>query len=433
LAVYLHLLQAVTVSGALNSLPAAGGDSPISFAPDSGTPHASSTFGRQLQDAQQASARPEPWGGSAGKRPANGRGIQRKDSSDTGSGPYAHVPVAIPPTDPIPFSFSFAPGIGNSEGAVGNGLMPFSGEGLLAGSQDQQSQSKDDAILQAVFEASAAQLGPADLAFAVKATPKDDTPPPPVPETPVPQNASEDRASALTATQQSATGQASTDEGRLLAIQSPAPAAPIRELRRTEGDNRSEISPQPEISPRPAAVPVAEQTSFHPPAAASEARVATIASAESTHAAGEPQVKPSEPLKQLSIQVGEGRQERVELRMVERAGELQVAVRAASPELTQALRQGLSDLVGRLDQRGFHAEAWRPGATASAVQGPAEIRQESTQAQRDSSQGQPGSSQQGRQQGNPNQSHRPQWVEELEGSLVGRGERFIGESNGNRR
>jgi hypothetical protein len=89
--------------------------------------------------------------------------------------------------------------------------------------------------------------------------------------------------------------------------------------------------------------------------------------------------------------------------------------------------------VGRLDQNGFHAEAWRPGATAGAVQGPAEMRQESTQSQRDNSQGQPGSFQQGRQQGNPNQSHRPQWVEELEGNLVGRGERSIGESDGNRR
>jgi hypothetical protein len=429
LAVHLHLLQAVTVTGALNGLPAAGGDSPISFAPDSGTPHGSGTFGRQLEDAQQASARPEPWGGAAGKKPASGRGIQTKDSSNTESGRYAPVHLAVSPTDPIPFSFSFALGTDVSQAAAGNETTPV---GLTPGSPDQQPQLKDDAIPQPVLEASVRLLGSQDLAFALKATPKDDTAAPPVLETP----ASADPTSALTAKPQPATGQASKDDGKLFANQSPVRVAPVRELRPTSGDGRSQsASPQPEISPRAQAVPVAEQTAFHPPAAAPEAHAATIASAESAGSAqaAEPQIKPSEPLKQLSLQVGETRQERVEVRMVERAGELQVAVRAASPELTQGLRQGLSDLVGRLDQNGFHAEAWRPAGTAGAVQGPAEMRQESTQAQRDSSQGQPGSSQQGRQQGNPNQSHRPQWVEELEGNLTGRGERSIGEFDGNRR
>ena len=419
----------MTVTGALNGSPAAGGDSPISVAPDSGTPHASGTFGRQLEDAQQASARPEPWGGSSGKKPASGRGIQTKDSSDTGGGRYAPVHLAVAPTDPIPFSFSFALGTGIIQAAAGNDPTQ---QGLSGGSQDQQPEPKDEAIPPPVLEASVGQLGPEDLAFAVKATPKDDTAQPPVLETPP----SADPTSALAAKPQAATGQASKDDGKLLANQSPVRVAPVRDLRRTDGDGHSDsASPQPEISPRAAAVPVAEQTSFHTPAAAPEAHVATVASAVSTESAQapEPQIKPSEPLKQISLQVGDARQDRVEVRVVERAGELQVAVRAASPELTQGLRQGLSDLVGRLDQSGFHAEGWRPGATAGAVQGPAETRQESTQAQRDSSQGQPGSSQQGRQQGNPNQSHRPQWVEELEGSLVGRGERSIGESDGNRR
>ena len=322
--------------------------------------------------------------------------------------------LAVSPTDPIPFSFNFVPGTDTSEGAAGNEPTQ---ENLSAGSQDQQLQPKDEAIPQSVLEASVGQLGPEDLAFAVKAIPKD-TAPSPVLE-------------ATAAKSQAAPVQASKEDGRLLANQSPVRVAPVRELWRTEGDGTA--SPQPEISPRTAAVPVTEQTTFHPPASAPEPPVATVASAESTNlaqVAGEPQIKPSEPLKQLSIQVGDARQERVELRVVEQAGQLQVSVRAASPELTQGLRQGLSDLVGRLDQSGFHAEAWRPGATGGAVQGPAEARQENTQAQSDSSQGQPGSSQQGRQQGNPNQSQRPQWVEELEGSLVGGGEQSTGESYG---
>ena len=322
--------------------------------------------------------------------------------------------LAVSPTDPIPFSFSFAPGTDTSEGAAGNGPTQ---EGISAGSQDQQPQAKDETIPPSVLEASVGQLGPEDLAFAVKATPKNAAPPPVL--------------EAPGAKTQAAPGQASREDGRLLANQSPVRVAPVRELWQTEGDGTA--SPQPEISPRATAVPVAEQTLFHHQASAPEAPVATVASAESTNlaqAAGDPQIKPSEPLKQLSIQVGDARQERVELRVVEQAGQLQVAVRAASPELTQGLRQGLSDLVGRLDQSGFHAEAWRPGATAGAVQGPAETRQENTQAQSNGSQGQPGSSQQGRQQGNPNQSQRPQWVDELEGSFVGGGEQSTGESHG---
>jgi hypothetical protein len=322
--------------------------------------------------------------------------------------------LAVSPTDPLPFSFSFALSTDTSEGAAGNDPTQ---ENLSAGSQDQQLQPKDEAIPQAVLEAPVGQLGPEDLAFAVKATPKD-TAPSPVLESP-----------AVKAP--AAPVQTPREDGRLLANQSPVRVAPVRELWQTEGDGAA--SPQPEISPRTVAVPIAEQITFHPPASAPEAPVATVASAESTNlaqAAGEPQIKPSEPLKQLSIQVGDARQERVQLRVVEQAGQLQVAVRAASPELTQGLRQGLSELVGRLDQSGFHAEAWRPGGTAGAVQGPAETRQENTQAQSDGSQGQPGSSQQGRQQGNPNQSPRPQWVEELEGSFAGGGEQSTGESYG---
>jgi hypothetical protein len=122
----------------------------------------------------------------------------------------------------------------------------------------------------------------------------------------------------------------------------------------------------------------------------------------------------------------------VELRVVERSGELQVAVRAANPDMEQGLRQGLSDLVGRLEQNGFRAEAWRPSAAVATVQSTAATPQRSTQFQNNNSGGQPqsGGSSQGRQQNNQQQSNRPRWVEELEGRLTGSGTSTSGESYG---
>lgn len=128
--------------------------------------------------------------------------------------------------------------------------------------------------------------------------------------------------------------------------------------------------------------------------------------------------RPAAPLKDLSIQVGQNQQDKVELRVVERAGGLEVAVRAANPDLSQGLRQGLSELVTRLEQNGYRAEAWRPGTTVSTVQGPADTRQKSAQFQNDGSQSQSGS-QQGRQHNQQNQTPRPRWVQELEGRLSG--------------
>ena len=61
--------------------------------------------------------------------------------------------------------------------------------------------------------------------------------------------------------------------------------------------------------------------------------------------------KSAAPLKDLSVQVRQSSQESVELRVVERAGELHVAVRTGDADLAHGLRQGLPELVNRLDRR----------------------------------------------------------------------------------
>jgi len=140
--------------------------------------------------------------------------------------------------------------------------------------------------------------------------------------------------------------------------------------------------------------------------------------------------KTSAPLKDLSVQVRQSSQESVELRVVEREGELHIAVRTGDADLAHGLRQGLPELVDRLDQGGFRTEAWRPAGVVSAPEPSSQAHSRSSDSRNADSQSQPGWSQQERGQRDHNQSNRPKWVEELEGNLAGGGERSTGEFHG---
>lgn len=143
-------------------------------------------------------------------------------------------------------------------------------------------------------------------------------------------------------------------------------------------------------------------------------------------------VKSTGPLKELSLQLSNQNQERVEVRMVERGGELHVAVRTGNADLAHGLREGISDLVSRLEETGFRTDTWRPvhaAGSASAASGP---QQSATQFRNNSDpQSNPGwSQQQSRDQREHQQSNRPSWVEELDGSLTPAGEPSPGDKHG---
>jgi hypothetical protein len=274
------------------------------------------------------------------------------------------------------------------------------------GSQNPQpTQTQPDTISQAAAPP-VAQPVSGELAFAVKVTPQESEGP-------------------VTASPDIATQPVTT---------SAAQVAPIKELRRTE-DNAglADGAPQHETAhetPLPAPAPVLAEKPAALPIAAAETHTATAnhTNAEAAQMNATPEAKPAQPLKQLSIQVGQ-EQQRVQVQVVERGGELQVAVRTANSDLAQGLRQGISDLVGQLQQNGFHADAWRPGTPAGATPAAAEKPQTEAGPQNNHSQSQSGS-QQDRQQGNQNPSRRPQWVEELETTSAGSGERIAGETYG---
>ena len=100
----------------------------------------------------------------------------------------------------------------------------------------------------------------------------------------------------------------------------------------------------------------------------------------------------------LRLAVGGG-DERVEIRVAERSGEIHVAVRTPDPRLAGSLRDDLPTLTSRLEAAGLHTETWRPAA-ASEERGRIET---STRAFSANSQQQ----QPGQQSGHQNQEDAP--------------------------
>lgn len=138
-------------------------------------------------------------------------------------------------------------------------------------------------------------------------------------------------------------------------------------------------------------------------------------------AAWAPQSQPkpaAAPLKDISFQVAQSGTQKVEVRVVQQSGELRIAVRTPDSDLAHGLQQGLSDLVGRLQENGFRTEAWRPGGYTVQAAPAAESRSSQSSSQNRDSQSYSGSHQQEGER-RQNQSNRPGWVEEMENSITG--------------
>jgi hypothetical protein len=138
---------------------------------------------------------------------------------------------------------------------------------------------------------------------------------------------------------------------------------------------------------------------------------------------------PQGPMKELLIRIEAAEGQKVDVRIVQRAGDLQIAVKSADDITTQGLRHGLADLANRLNETGYHAEAWRPGQQAAMENSGASPQNTSHQSQSDGSQSNSGGPQQDRGQRHNNPSNRPPWIEELESNLS-RGTEPSGQYNG---
>jgi len=209
-------------------------------------------------------------------------------------------------------------------------------------------------------------------------------------------------------------------------------AVPVKEPRRVDVDEPPPVQPVRDPAFQAAAwnrhevsASAAPQARLEEPNASPEHLVAAPAPAFA-----EGPAKRAEPLRDLSIQLGQGNQEKVELRVSERAGEVRVAVRTADIGLQNGLRESLPELVHRLEGQGYRADAWRPSGVVSATTPLTEASQSSSDFQSGDSQTKQGWSQQERGQHDHNHSQRPQWVEELEANLAGDGNRPTGAFHG---
>jgi len=180
-----------------------------------------------------------------------------------------------------------------------------------------------------------------------------------------------------------------------------------------------------------AALPVAAPAAALQPAPEAHESVPQTSAPPAAAPPPAPSEAPREPaVRELSLAVSgpsvNGRAgEQVSLRVVERGGEVQVAVRTTDPQLAGDLRQNLPDLVSELSGRGYRAETWQPlassGADASVVPRSAGTAADSSAGQSYSGQtgggsrngGSPAGQQQQQQQRHGQDPNQPSWLQAL--------------------
>jgi len=127
----------------------------------------------------------------------------------------------------------------------------------------------------------------------------------------------------------------------------------------------------------------------------------------------------TESVRDISLRLTDKDQGSVQVRLSERAGELHVSVRTPDAGLTRGLRDGLSDLVGRLETSGYRAETWQP-AGGNASNSHDQSHDSSSRGGQQESGGGSGSGT-GHQENARDQQERggqtPKWVSELESNL----------------
>ncbi len=131
---------------------------------------------------------------------------------------------------------------------------------------------------------------------------------------------------------------------------------------------------------------------------------------------GEPEAAAGESVRNISLRLTNADQSSVQVRLTERAGELHVSVRTPDVSLTRGLRDGLPDLMGRLQVNGYRAETWQPGGNGnSAGQDRGQDAPSHGHSQQRNGNG---SGSQGEQQSDQQHDEQtPQWVRELETSI----------------
>jgi hypothetical protein len=121
------------------------------------------------------------------------------------------------------------------------------------------------------------------------------------------------------------------------------------------------------------------------------------------------------PLRELSIRIGNEASQTADVRMVERNGEIQVAVRASDSALAHSLQSEVSDLVRGLSSTSSGVEIWQPGSPSQAGGHDASQQEHGSGATGHQPEGQDSASSGNRHGGGNNERNQaPPWLDELE-------------------
>lgn len=185
-------------------------------------------------------------------------------------------------------------------------------------------------------------------------------------------------------------------------VETAAPSVPAAQISQTVYTHAANAPVMPS-----APAPASTQSS------STIAQAISTASTLATRAAETPKTGTAN---QISISVPAGDQQNVQVRLMDRAGEVHVTVRAPNEEMAGSLRQDLGSLTNKLNQSGFSTEAFTPssgGGTLSRDQKTADPQQQNGDDRQTPERNQQQNSQQ-----NP-RGKRPAWLDEFENSLAG--------------
>ena len=124
-----------------------------------------------------------------------------------------------------------------------------------------------------------------------------------------------------------------------------------------------------------------------------------------------PQAVTNQPLKNLNVQLTGENNQRVDVRLSDRGGALQVSVRSADANLTQALQDKMPELTSRLEAQHMNAQVWTPSLNQST-------KSDTNANGSPGEQYKPGENQSGSQPGNQRNGQRnqkqPDWLDEFD-------------------
>ena len=123
------------------------------------------------------------------------------------------------------------------------------------------------------------------------------------------------------------------------------------------------------------------------------------------------------PIREIRLNLAEPGQGRTELRLMDRDGNVGLAVRTDNPEVATALRGNLNDLTHRLERLGYSTEVWSPQGAQEPLHAAARKSQGADQQKQS---GQDGTDRQKDDDGGGQrrQQQRPHWMNEFE-SIMG--------------